>query len=444
MESPKSEREAAADLPVEGREPAKRKGREPVRLTIVHTSSLLNLRGSEFWVMDVSSLLGAESFAVRVVNFDYARRYPRDPEEIRLRLAVIAKAFGKGVPLIRPRTMGLRLPFGRLWRGTSLEAAVDRYLHFLPLSRPFLRVLHDSDLVYFVVSQGSPAYLMAAHGASALARWRPVVAGIHVTPRFRAQELALLKLAAKAGLLRAVHTVNESHEAELKRIGCRVECIPNGVRYEAFASDVEKKAAQRRFTVLFVGAMTWAKGADLLPAIHRSLRSQGVDSTLVLCTSGGELAGEMMKWAEGKPDVQYRGYVERSELSKLYAQASVAVFPSRREGSPLACLEAQASGTPVVVSDLPGLTQSVVEGETGSVAGGADPESFARAIGRLYSVWTTERGRYLDMCRSAQANVRENFQWSVTIKALGRLLRSARRGADSVPRFCRPSLARHD
>lgn len=400
---------------------------------MVHTPSLLNLRGSEFWVIDVSNLLSDESFDVRVVDFDYARLYPKDPKEIRRRLAVLDKAFGKEIPLTRLAALGLRLPFSRYWRGTSIEAGVDRYLHFLPLSRRFLGMLHDSDVVYFVVSQGSPTYLMVALGMSVLAGWKPVVAGFHVTPRIRTQELALLKLAAWAGLLKAVHTVNESHRGDLQRIGCRVEYIPNGVQYSKFESDVQEKAAQGRFTVLFVGAMTRAKGADLLPEIYRSLRNQGIDFTLVICTSGGEYADEIKNWADGTRDVLYRGFVERSELPKLYAQASVAVFPSRREGFPLACLEVQAGGTPVVVSDVPGLTQCVAKGETGVVADGYDASSFGSAVGEIFSLWRSDREAYLAMCKKAQMNVRDRFQWTGAVERLARLLRSAQRGSGALP-----------
>jgi glycosyltransferase involved in cell wall biosynthesis len=51
-------------------------------------------------------------------------------------------------------------------------------------------------------------------------------------------------------------------------------------------------------------------------------------------------------------DVEFLGEVDHDELSRLYREASVFVMPSKREsfGNPL--VEAMASGTPVIASDL--------------------------------------------------------------------------------------------
>ena len=404
-----------------------KKDNQRIKLAIIHTASLLNLRGSEYWVIDVGNLLSKESFVVKVINFDFARRYEKDPAEIRRRLATIKTGFDSGVSLTRLPSLSLRLPFSRRWYGTPVDAAVDRYLHFLPINRRFLRLLRSSDVIYFVVSQGNPAYLVVVLGASILAGWKPVVAGMHVTPRIRTSELALLKLAAKVGALRAIHIVNRSHEPELRGIGCRVEYIPNGVQYDRFYSDIENRARQDQFKVLFVGAMTRAKGADLLPRIYSSIKSQGLEFLLEICTSGGELTETIKDWSKNKPDVLYKGFVERNELSRLYAQASVALFPSRKEGFPLACLEVQASGTPVVVAAVPGLTQAVSNEVTGIIVPDQDVDSFGRAVAEIHSLWKFERQNYLVMCRKAQENVRDNFQWTGTAASLSKLLLSVLR-----------------
>ncbi|HEV2139096.1 MAG TPA: glycosyltransferase family 4 protein [Nitrososphaerales archaeon] len=403
------------------------KGGNPrtTRVTIVHTITLLNLRGSEFWVMDVSNLLRDESLEVKIVNFDYAPMFPITSEEITIRTSVVNSTVGGGVSLVRLSALRLRLPLRRLWRGTFVEATSDRYFHFLPFSRRFLRLLRNSDVIYFVLSQGNPVYLIVVLGMSFLAGCKPVVAGVHVRPRVRPSELTLLRIAARFGILKAIHIVKKSQESELSRVGCRIEYIPNGVYYNKFYSDVENKRKQDRFVVLFVGAMTHVKGADLLPEIYQSLKSRGIQFVLVICTSGGELTHKIRDWSNGKPDVQFKGFVERAELSRLYAQASVAVFPSRREEFPLACLEAQASGTPVLVADLPGLRQVVVNRVNGVIAEGQNAESYGKGIDEIYSLWMSKRQDYVNMCRKAQENVRDNFQWSMVAKRIVNLLQTS-------------------
>ena len=67
----------------------------------------------------------------------------------------------------------------------------------------------------------------------------------------------------------------------------------------------------------------------------------------------------------------------------LYQAADAFVFPSTKEGFGLAVLEAQASGLPVVVSDLPVFREFLADGESALFAPGDDPRALARAIERV-------------------------------------------------------------
>jgi len=59
--------------------------------------------------------------------------------------------------------------------------------------------------------------------------------------------------------------------------------------------------------------------------------------------------------------------VPEAEKAPLYAAADYFLLPSSYEGSPLALYEALASGTPAIVSDLPG-TRFVADEQCGIVA----------------------------------------------------------------------------
>src|SRR5690606_11468462 len=66
-----------------------------------------------------------------------------------------------------------------------------------------------------------------------------------------------------------------------------------------------------------------------------------------------------------------------------------AVFPSVRaasgdqDGLPVALLEAMAAGCAVVVSDLPGLADAVVDGDSGLVVTSGDSRALEAALKRL-------------------------------------------------------------
>lgn len=76
------------------------------------------------------------------------------------------------------------------------------------------------------------------------------------------------------------------------------------------------------------------------------------------------------------------GPVEDDRLVSLYRAADVLAFPSVREGWGLAVLEAQASGTPVVASDIEVLREYLVDGRDALLVAPDDPAALGRAIVR--------------------------------------------------------------
>jgi glycosyltransferase involved in cell wall biosynthesis len=73
----------------------------------------------------------------------------------------------------------------------------------------------------------------------------------------------------------------------------------------------------------------------------------------------------------------------RGDIPSLLQGACVGVLVSRREGLPVALLEQMATALPVVVSDIPELTDVVSDGATGLVVPLDDVDALARAIDTL-------------------------------------------------------------
>jgi len=80
--------------------------------------------------------------------------------------------------------------------------------------------------------------------------------------------------------------------------------------------------------------------------------------------------------------VKFTGFAER--MQDIWRESHVMVLPSRGEGTPLATLEAMMCGRPVATTDVGGNKEVLVEGETGWIAGGATPSSFALALERCW------------------------------------------------------------
>ena len=137
--------------------------------------------------------------------------------------------------------------------------------------------------------------------------------------------------------------------------------VPNGVEVPAEAPHQANSS-----TVLYAGRLSPEKGIeDLL----------GVADGLELVVAGdGPL----------RPQVpQALGMLAREELYEHLDRAAVVVFPSRRDGFPVACAEAMAHGRAVVATAVGGLPDMVVDGETGLLVPPGNPAALRAAIDRL-------------------------------------------------------------
>jgi glycosyltransferase involved in cell wall biosynthesis len=139
-------------------------------------------------------------------------------------------------------------------------------------------------------------------------------------------------------------------------------------------------------TVAFVGRLLADKGIRALVAAVRLLNSRAHTVNLVIA---GDMdpanpttirGSELEDWARD-PNIRWAGHVK--DIVEIWAQAHIAVLPSRREGLPMALVEAAACGRPMIATDVPGCREVVRPGETGLLVPFNDPTSLADAIREL-------------------------------------------------------------
>lgn len=81
--------------------------------------------------------------------------------------------------------------------------------------------------------------------------------------------------------------------------------------------------------------------------------------------------------------VFFAGYV--TDIPRILSQSDIFVFPSAREGLPVAVMEAMAVGLPIVASDIRGVRELVVHSKGGYLVHGFEPVDYAVKIRRMFT-----------------------------------------------------------
>jgi glycosyltransferase involved in cell wall biosynthesis len=141
--------------------------------------------------------------------------------------------------------------------------------------------------------------------------------------------------------------------------------------------------------VLAVARLVEKKGLPDLVSACGILVRRGVPVRLEVA-GDGPLRRELEAAASrlGVPAV-FHGAVQHERVLGLLRRATVYCLPcvvastGDRDGLPTSVLEAMALGAPVVATSLNGLAEAVVDGRTGVVVPGHDPDALADALERL-------------------------------------------------------------
>ncbi len=159
--------------------------------------------------------------------------------------------------------------------------------------------------------------------------------------------------------------------------------------------------SEREIAILFVGSGFERKGLGFLIRSLNVLRESGVDNLKLIVVGKGRIRrykrlAQRLNLADR---VVFTGPVE--DVMGYYSAGDIFVLPSIYEPFSNACLEAMASGLPVVTSRTNGVSEVLSEGDDGMIVDDpTDPEEIADKIKPLLK----ERRRS-EMGRSARIKV---------------------------------------
>ena len=217
----------------------------------------------------------------------------------------------------------------------------------------------------------------------------------------------------------------------LQRYRKKVVIVPNGVDTERFNPKKDGSQVRARYNleeskvILFVGALTrWHryKGVDILIKAFMEIQRQLNDARLLI-VGEGDLKREYRSLSSHiEHKVIFAGNVDDDELPNYYAASDLLVLPSidRSEGFGLTLLEANATGKPVVASNVGGIPSVVTDGVNGLLVPPCDEKTLAKTVINLLR----DEDRLLEIGRNGR-RIAEGHDWKQIAKKTEELYEEA-------------------
>jgi glycosyltransferase involved in cell wall biosynthesis len=170
-------------------------------------------------------------------------------------------------------------------------------------------------------------------------------------------------------------TLSDSSKQDLEAIGFKkIFIVPIGLNVIPI-SEVPQKESNP--TIVFIGRLKKHK----LP--HHAIEAfllikKHIPSARLWVVGGGPIQNELENKFNDK-DIIFYGHIKEELKYELLRKAHLILVPSIREGWGLVVTESNAMGTPAVAYNVPGLRDSVMDGETGILVKDNSPESLAHS-----------------------------------------------------------------
>ncbi|EJN57915.1 glycosyltransferase family 4 protein [Halogranum rubrum] len=210
-----------------------------------------------------------------------------------------------------------------------------------------------------------------------------------------------------------VFCYTEEDKQRIRRFGVEadIEVVANGIDQTRFTPDGPRSELidSDGPVVLFVGRLVEGKRPGDAVKAFAGVRESHPGAELYLCGDGPlrEELEELVRERGLGESVTFLGHVAYDEMPPIYRSADVLVLPSRAEGLPRTVLEAFASGTPVVASNLEQVAP-IVE-QAGKTVGVGDVGGFKRELTMLLDAEDYEQRR-----KDGRALVDDRFRWGST------------------------------
>ena len=215
----------------------------------------------------------------------------------------------------------------------------------------------------------------------------------------------------------------------------KISILSPGVNHKLF-KPIDKLLAKKRVNIsknrrliLFVGRIEPLKGIDVLLYALKILTHHDSKLNLCLWIIGGDALGKEATWSKElirlkqikkilgiNAFVEFLGRKKQEELPFFYNAAEIVIMPSRYESFGITSLEAISCGTPVITTDVSGISNLFDKEHQALVTSASNPILLAKKVKSLL----TNKNEYIKISQEV-LNKAQDFSWDKTADKFIRL-----------------------
>ena len=140
--------------------------------------------------------------------------------------------------------------------------------------------------------------------------------------------------------------------------------IGQGINTDIFFP-LEQNLEKNCYSIIYVGKLSYSKGVpQLIQAFKEILEETRENLELKIVGSGkGPERDEIVKLASGfKEKIHFLGQINQEELAEHLRMSDIFILPSFYDSIPKVLLESLATGCRAIITDLPGIQESITRG----------------------------------------------------------------------------------
>lgn len=357
-----------------------------MKLAIYSVLRLDNGAGGERWIEHIATQLQKRGIEVTVITTKYGRMNNSSIRNKLLNNSIRVQEFDNYESLVK----------------------IPKLLHI----RKIAKLLGDTDVLYFNNAFALNEVIIFLLKKITKAK---VVSGYHGTfPETGSLTRRMYHKLVNRTVCRgfdAHHVLNKERKALMLAWGyARIYMIPNGVDTKQF---IPQRKSNDTFTVLFAGSMNYQKGIDrFVNMVERiNLMEPHQKGIRFIIIGTGELFHIAETLQKKYANVSYYGYVGDEVLAEAYCRSHVLIYPSRFDEFGIGILEANASGTPVIASNIAGPREIIIDGINGFLVDSEVTDDLVKAVLHLRNLWYNSPTEYQKCSENARLHALK-YDWT--------------------------------